>query len=103
MWRTHSCVPRPHSWGRVLCCLKTRSHDCERGAQECARHTMRTGELLTLNDYWIFTISYEVIWPIQALLNGLASPGLSSKTTADPLPRLPASSRTLISFDTFFN
>ena len=39
VWRTHYCVPRPQSWGRVA----LRSHECERGTQECVRHSRKNG------------------------------------------------------------
>src|ERR1700722_9948226 len=48
LWRTHSCVPRWHSCRRPVCPQATchanlegtRSHECERGTQECVRHKL---------------------------------------------------------------
>jgi hypothetical protein len=38
MWRTHSCVPRARSCARLVVAQTRRSHECERGTQECVRH-----------------------------------------------------------------
>jgi hypothetical protein len=39
MWRTHFCVPRRHSCRHTASGRKHgRSHECERGTQECVRH-----------------------------------------------------------------
>ena len=40
LWRTHSCVPlrtRANAW-TMRRDLTRRSHECERGTQECVRH-----------------------------------------------------------------
>ncbi len=49
-WRTHSCVPRAHSCARwvrgsnkgLMREKPRRSHECERGTQECVRHILFT-------------------------------------------------------------
>src|ERR1700733_85014 len=55
MWRTRSCVPRRDSSRRLLRSDPERSHECERGTQECVRHywsgpgtsyTQRTGHIV---------------------------------------------------------
>src|SRR5580704_14829913 len=37
-WRTHSCVPCSHSCEHWYTVGGKRSHECERGTQECVRH-----------------------------------------------------------------
>src|ERR1039458_9178989 len=41
-WRTHSCVQRPHSWGRSWLTAEHR-HECRCGTQECVRHVVQCG------------------------------------------------------------
>ncbi len=38
-WRTHSCVPRRHSWRRLRILGSQRQrHECRCGTHECVRH-----------------------------------------------------------------
>src|ERR1700721_1956122 len=64
-WRTHSCVPCSHSCEHLLSRGWRRSHECERGTQECVRHNhtiinrMRLAIGLTL---WLVTAYAASVW-----------------------------------------
>ena len=69
-WRTHSCVPRPHSWGREGSGVRggrwgrravQRSHECERGTHECVRHNHNHIYIYKYIYIYIYKYNYSYI------------------------------------------